>query len=959
MRRFLFLLFAVLMLGPPGWGQSSPAAKTFTLKAANQNACVPTAGLPTVSITLSGTASLTLTPQVSVNGGTASNSSVTSTVGGSQPQATIVVTTTITAANSGYSAPVGGSDNFCLNVSSYSSGSLTVVLNPSAALNASLLGGAAPVTSVFTRTGAVVPESGDYTCAEVTGCATPSFFYNTGLAPRLAPTYLPTDNTPATIVNTTLDADGFTSMFPDGTFVEVYQSQPARGSNPTSVVMRTSTDQGGHWSTANVILAGSGSTVGYSCCGGGVTNTGRLVVSYELITGGVLSGLYTIYSDNEGATWSTPYQITNTAANMYGGMITIGNGQLLLPNFNQVAAPPYQSYVYISSDNGATWGSQITVLSDSTTQYTEASYAYLGGETILGMVRCDNCTNNETQEVLSTDNGQTWTNQGGVNFQNDSLGNSPWLATFMGPNGRRVVEWITQLRSVNEEVVLFGYATDLIAAVNSTPLILGWNENSQQVLGTFPHCQDQSGVNGYGSVVHPFDSPYGLGRYYQANSGTCATDTSTTVFFTVPPNKSVPIDERINGTVSAAANSSNWTPYFVNQGGVDYSVISVPTQDMHSIFIGEGSSSGQNVANSKHNIGIGFDAGGFNNAGGDFDIAIGFGAFDFVGTGNDDTGVGYAVGQNLSGAQSGNTYIGAYAGYFIADGSTVNAAATNETLLGYNSFPLASGDTNEIVIGANSVGAGSNTATIGNSSTTKTVLYGSVNTPIGFQIGGAAASGNYLRGNGVNFVSSAIQVGDLPNGYNFSQLAGTLSTSQVPTGGSATAFLNGAGTYTAPAGAVPSVFGRTGPVVASTNDYNFNQLAGTLGAGQVPTGGSAATFLNGAGAYVALTIPTPTGTPTYTAGTNVTSVACAASYTCTNQRGELTIVGGTATTGTIATVNFSATLSSAPGLCMVTQTGGATLFGIGHGVPSTTSFTITAGISVATATVTVDYNCLP
>lgn len=142
--RFRFLLFTFLALAfsPPGLlAQSSPGAKIFTLKAANQNACIGTAGLPTVGITLSGTASLTLQPQVSTNGSTPSNSSVTSTVAASTAQATIVVSGTITAANNGYVAPVGSSDTFCLNVSSYSSGSLTVQLNPSPALNASLLGG--------------------------------------------------------------------------------------------------------------------------------------------------------------------------------------------------------------------------------------------------------------------------------------------------------------------------------------------------------------------------------------------------------------------------------------------------------------------------------------------------------------------------------------------------------------------------------------------------------------------------------------------------------------------------------------------------------------------------------------------------------------------------------------------------------------------------------------------------
>lgn len=101
------------------------------------------------------------------------------------------------------------------------------------------------------------------------------------------------------------------------------------------------------------------------------------------------------------------------------------------------------------------------------------------------------------------------------------------------------------------------------------------------------------------------------------------------------------------------------------------------------------------------------------------------------------------------------------------------------------------------------------------------------------------------------------------------------------------------------------------------------------------------------------------GAPTYTAGASVTSCAQASGYTNSNERGELTIVGGTATTGTICTVNFSTTLAAAPGLCQVTQNGGTTVFSIGHGTPSATAFTITSGISVVSSTVTVDYDCAP
>ena len=77
-----------------------------------------------------------------------------------------------------------------------------------------------------------------------------------------------------------------------------------------------------------------------------------------------------------------------------------------------------------------------------------------------------------------------------------------------------------------------------------------------------------------------------------------------------------------------------------------------------------------------------------------------------------------------------------------------------------------------------------------------------------------------------------------------------------------------------------------------------------------------------------LSINIPNGTPTFAVGTGVTSVACASGYTCTNQRGELTIVGGTATTGTIATVTFSQNLTTAPGMCLIVQNGGSSNFSL-------------------------------
>jgi hypothetical protein len=99
------------------------------------------------------------------------------------------------------------------------------------------------------------------------------------------------------------------------------------------------------------------------------------------------------------------------------------------------------------------------------------------------------------------------------------------------------------------------------------------------------------------------------------------------------------------------------------------------------------------------------------------------------------------------------------------------------------------------------------------------------------------------------------------------------------------------------------------------------------------------------------------GKPTYVPGKNVTSCSQSPGYSNSDTRGELTIEGGTAAAGTICTIEFSTNARIVPGLCNVWQKGGEREFGLGHGIPSASGFTITADISVEASTVTVDYSC--
>ena len=72
-----------------------------------------------------------------------------------------------------------------------------------------------------------------------------------------------------------------------------------------------------------------------------------------------------------------------------------------------------------------------------------------------------------------------------------------------------------------------------------------------------------------------------------------------------------------------------------------------------------------------------------------------------------------------------NTANGYYAGQYIADGVTANQTSSNSVYEGYQAYPLASGDTNENVIGNTAIGHGSNTTTLGNASITDTYIAGS------------------------------------------------------------------------------------------------------------------------------------------------------------------------------------------------------------------------------------------
>jgi hypothetical protein len=95
-------------------------------------------------------------------------------------------------------------------------------------------------------------------------------------------------------------------------------------------------------------------------------------------------------------------------------------------------------------------------------------------------------------------------------------------------------------------------------------------------------------------------------------------------------------------------------------------------------------------------------------------------------TSSHNTAYGSTALRNIVSGSDNNTAIGSNAARNIADGTTGMTISNNSIFLGAFTKALADNQTNQIVIGYNTVGLGSNTTILGNSSTTLTALYGAV-----------------------------------------------------------------------------------------------------------------------------------------------------------------------------------------------------------------------------------------
>jgi len=137
------------------------------------------------------------------------------------------------------------------------------------------------------------------------------------------------------------------------------------------------------------------------------------------------------------------------------------------------------------------------------------------------------------------------------------------------------------------------------------------------------------------------------------------------------------------------------------------------------------------------NTGLGTQALG-SNIGNSHSTAVGFQAsFNGIGAQNSTLG-SQVLWANTTGAN--NVAMGYNAGRFITGGSTTATVVNNSILIGFGVKVAANTQTNQIVIGYDATGLGSNTTVLGNASTTTTGLYGNIRLVSGMATAPASAT---------------------------------------------------------------------------------------------------------------------------------------------------------------------------------------------------------------------------
>lgn len=323
---------------------------------------------------------------------------------------------------------------------------------------------------------------------------------------------LATEVAATTIANGRYNAFALYDVLADGTHITIYRDGTSHVGDEGVLKMRTSTDEGGSWSSATTIASEGG--VDLRNVAGGITPTGRIVVFYGRYdyTGAAWLNQGYIYSDDQGATWTSYATVSHgsdTSFSPYGPLIEAGADTLLATWYGDDGTN-FRSRVIASTDDGATWGTAVVIASSTSVHYSETTIAYLGGSYVIAILRTDN--GSTFSQAISSDNGASWSVTGTVSFDTWSTPSPGWLNVYtLGDGVHRVVCYYANRTDLKLRAV-YATAAGLIGSGVSA-----WGNRTD--LATLTHAD-----SGYPASQHPLGAPVGVGWYYHRGATTGIAD---------------------------------------------------------------------------------------------------------------------------------------------------------------------------------------------------------------------------------------------------------------------------------------------------------------------------------------------------------------------------------------------------------------------------------------------------
>jgi hypothetical protein len=296
------------------------------------------------------------------------------------------------------------------------------------------------------------------------------------------------------------------------------------------------------------------------------------------------------------------------------------------------------------------------------------------------------------------------------------------------------------------------------------------------------------------------------------------------------------------GYYSLNANTTN------DNTGLGYFALSNVTTGTSNTAVGSASQVSSSVGNFNTSVGTNtlfFNASGSNNT------AVGSSALRGNTTGSNNSGFGTsalfnntsgssntAIGtaalfNNLTGSE--NTALGRNAGRYFSTGTSANTNASASIFIGFNSRANAVGETNQIVIGNEALGLGSNTVVLGNDNVTTTALKGNVGI-------GTTSPGYKLDVGGDIHVQTSSTVGTVYFG-NSAQNYLSYSNSDSYYRANGAHYFEGSGFYKG----IWNVDGNLGVGTTSVSGNSTNRVVSIVGADSAnlvltETGGASAAF---------------------------------------------------------------------------------------------------------------------